>query len=143
MLRCWIVIVYYCHCMIYFLDDEFWVQQRTRMSVVPTGFSYDTLNSALRVFSQNLTTLDISACLDTSIFWPGHHEINAETPHWPFLRILKVTLRVVLPFGYWYFEGTNRVTPSSTTVTPLLAALAKAVKQMSVLEHFAIIVGHG
>lgn len=115
--------------MIYFLDDEYWVQLRTPMSVVPTGFSYDTLSSALGVFSQNLTALDLSACLDTSIFWPGRHEIKAGTPHWPFLRNLKVTFSVVSPFGCWYFEGTKRVTPSSTTVTPLLAALAKAVGQ--------------
>lgn len=51
------------------------------LSVVPPEFSYDPFSAALRTFSQNLTSLNItSACLSAEIFWPSPNENQEVMP---------------------------------------------------------------
>jgi hypothetical protein len=125
-------------------------------NLVPSRMSYDPLSTALRVFSQNLTSMHLTACVDSTIFWPSPHETNAVTPQWPHLKELYVNFSMLTPSGDWYFTGPNydpdndvfddeefywsyyRVDPDPVTFTPFIDAFAKAVKNMPVLEHFEL-----
>ncbi|KAF7510843.1 hypothetical protein GJ744_005943 [Endocarpon pusillum] len=139
-------------------------QRSTGPSLIPSGFSYDPFSAGLRTFSQNLTALALSAHLDSTLFWPSDKEPKAVAPIWPFLQTLDVTFNMVTPSGEWYFTGprpedhedddpaegiigddssdsnyTNyREHGDPVTINQLLAALAKAVQKMPVLEHFML-----
>ncbi|KAI9778755.1 MAG: hypothetical protein M1816_003908 [Peltula sp. TS41687] len=67
--------------------------------------SYDSLSSALRVFSQHLTELDLRICADSSLFWPSSQEAHATPPSWPCLKRLRVEFHPASPSGVWYFQG--------------------------------------
>lgn len=136
----------------------------TGPSLIPSGFSYDPFSAGLRSFSQHLTALTLSAHLDSTLFWPSDNETKAVAPIWPFLQTFDVTFNMVAPSGQWYFTGprpadhegddpaegiigdsssdsnyTNyREHSDPLTINPLLAALAKAVQKMPVLEHFML-----
>ena len=139
-------------------------QRTTGQSIIPPGFDYDPFSAGLRTFSQNLTSLTLSAHLDSTFFWPSANDTKAVTPIWPFLQTLDVTFNMVTPSGQWYFTGqrpayhdrddpvrgnigdssgdsnyTNyREHGDPATISQLLAALAKAVQMMPVLEHFML-----
>jgi hypothetical protein len=146
-------------------------QRTTGQSIIPPGFAYDPLSAGLRTFSQNLTSLTLSAHLDSTFFWPSETEIKAVAPIWPFLQKLDVNFDMVTSSGQWYFTGprpayhesddpargivggsagdsdyTNyREHGDPATISQLLAAFAKAVQKMPVLEHFMLTseLGHG
>jgi hypothetical protein len=122
-------------------------QNHTYPSIGPWGLAYDPLSTAMRTFSQRLTTLTLSAHVDSTLFWP--HEPSAAPPFWPCLKSLDVAFSMVAPCGAWYFTGPQaieaahgdastysefRIHPAARTFDPFLAALAKAVAQMPVLE---------
>ncbi|KAH7084456.1 hypothetical protein FB567DRAFT_529042 [Paraphoma chrysanthemicola] len=139
-------------------------QKRTCPSIVPTGFSFDPFSAALRRFSQNLTTVTLNAHLDSTLFWPSSDEQDAMAPYWPNLKSLDIDLIMIAPSGQWYFTGQRpsdhenddpgpviigadnlehnysdfRVHPDPDTFDPFLAALAKAIAQMPVLEYFML-----
>tara|TARA_R110002003_G_scaffold45_20_gene3655 strand:- start:14001 stop:15425 length:1425 start_codon:yes stop_codon:yes gene_type:complete len=139
-------------------------QRRTCPSIVPMDFSFDPFSAALRMFSQNLTTLTLNAHLDSTLFWPSPDEQDALNPSWPHLKSLDVEINMISPSGDWYFTGprpadhedddaergiigdadreydyTNfRVHPDPQTFDPFLAAFAKAVAKMPVLEYFML-----
>jgi hypothetical protein len=139
-------------------------QRRTCPSIVPMGFSFDPFSAALRMFSQNLTTLTLNGHLDSTLFWPSPDEKDALNPSWPHLKSLDVEINMIAPSGDWYFTGawpadhedddpergiigdadkeydyTNfRVHPDPQTFDPFLAAFAKAVAKMPVLEYFML-----
>jgi hypothetical protein len=78
--------------------------------------SYDPFSSALRLFSQHLTHLDLRICTDSTLFWPSSSESAAGPPSWPHLQHLHVELHPASPSGRWYFadprgaEGRNDAT---------------------------------
>jgi hypothetical protein len=138
-------------------------QRCTIPSIVPEGLTHDPCSSALRIFSQRLTTLTLSARVDPTLFWPS--EENSIPPSWPHLKFLDITFDMVAPSGKWYFTGPRpidhpdddpvrgdvggvderefsymdfRQHPDSETFDPFLAALAKAVAHMPVLEFFML-----
>jgi hypothetical protein len=138
-------------------------QRYTIPSIVLEGFIHDPCSSALRTFSQRLTTLTLSARVDPTLFWPS--EENAIPPSWPHLKSLNVTFDMVAPSGEWYFTGPRpidhpdddpirgivggvdereyswfdfRQHPDPETFDPFLGALAKAIAQMPVLEFFML-----
>lgn len=138
-------------------------QRYTIPSIVPEGLTYDPFSSALRMFSQRLTTLTLSAHIDPTLFWPS--EQNAIPPSWPHLKFLDITFNMVAPSGKWYFTGPRpidhphddpargiiggvderkysyrdfRIYPDPETFDPFLGAFAKAVAQMPVLEFFML-----
>jgi hypothetical protein len=140
-------------------------QRPTHPSVVPPELTYDPFSSALRNFSQNATTLDLDAQLDSTLFWPSPDEQNTSIPVWPHLKTLDIKLSMVSPSGEWYFTGPRpldnieddprrgiiggdvapgysycefRAYPDPETFDPFLAALAKAVANMPVLDHFML-----
>jgi hypothetical protein len=139
-------------------------QRRTCPSIVPSGLTYDPFSSALRTFSQNLTALTLSAHFDSTLFWPSPDEENAVVPTWLHLKTLDVTFNILTPSGDWYFTGPRpadhehddiargivgdserefsywnyRVHPDPETFDPFLAAFAKAVAKMPVLEYFML-----
>ncbi|EON69906.1 hypothetical protein W97_09170 [Coniosporium apollinis CBS 100218] len=139
-------------------------QRFTGPSLIPSGFSYDPFSAGLRTFSQSLTALTLSAHLESTLFWPSDNETKAVAPIWPFLQTLDLTFNMVTPSGEWYFTGprpedhedddpaegiigddssdsnyTNyREHGDPATINQLLAALAKAVQKMPVLEHFKL-----
>jgi hypothetical protein len=127
-------------------------QRGTCPGVMPPGLTYDPFSSALRTFSQNATALDLDAQLDSTLFWPSPDEEKAAVPAWPHLKTLDVKISLVSPSGDWYFTGTPtddlhgsgysnsdfRAHPDPETFDPFLAALAKAVAKMPVLEHFML-----
>jgi hypothetical protein len=140
-------------------------QRPTHPSVVPSELTYDPFSSALRTFSQNVTTLDLDAQLDSTLFWPSPDEENTTIPAWPHLRNLDIKLSMVSPSGEWYFTGPCpvdnieddprrgiiggdvapgfsynefRAHPDPETFDPFLAALAKAVANMPVLDYFML-----
>lgn len=149
---------------IIFYHDFPFDQRSTGESLIPSGFSYDPFSAGLRTFSQNLTSLTLSARLDSTFFWPSDNNTKTVAPFWPFLQTLDVTFDMVTPSGEWYFTGprpedhehdnraqgnigdssgdsdyTNcREHGDPATINPLLAALAKAVQKMPVLEHFML-----
>jgi len=128
--------------------------------IVPTGASYDPLSASFRIFSRHLSSLTLQAHVDSTLFWPSPHEPNATVPTWPCLRTLSIKFNMVAPSGAWYFKApapdprdfTDREFDSMdydplyhkrhyvepTMITPLLAALAMAVRNMPVLEHFKL-----
>jgi hypothetical protein len=131
--------------------------QRDRgQNFVPPGLSYDPFSASLRMLSQNLATMHVTACLDSTIFWPSAHEIDAITPHWPHLKELYIDFSMLSPAGDWYFTGPEydpdndvfndpeyyheyyRIDPDPDSFTPFINAFAKAVKNMPVLEHFKL-----
>ncbi|KAH9879248.1 hypothetical protein J1614_002687 [Plenodomus biglobosus] len=138
-------------------------QRHTRPSIVPGGLTYDPLSTALRNLSQRLTTLTLSARLDSTLFWPSQDK--GMSPSWPQLKSLDVTFDMVAPSGEWYFTGPRpvdhthddvdsgtvggvdarkysyrdfRIHPDPQTFDPFLGAFAKAVAQMPVLEFFML-----
>jgi hypothetical protein len=140
-------------------------QRPTRPSVVPPGLTYDPYSSAIRTFSQNATTLELDGQLDLSLFWPSPDEDNATVPAWPHLKKLDVEVSMVTPSGNWYFTGPwpvhheednpargiiggdvepgftytdFRAHPNRETFDPFLAAFAKALAKMPVLERFML-----
>ena len=80
-------------------------QRLAGRNIVSSGLSYDPFSAALRILSQNLTSLTVSAHLDSTLFWPSYQEENIVAPFWPFLRNLDVNFDMVTPFGDWYFTG--------------------------------------
>ena len=66
---------------------------------------YDPLSSALRVFPQHLTELDVWLYADSNLFWPSEQEIDAAPPSWLHLRRLHVEFHPASPSGAWYFQG--------------------------------------
>jgi hypothetical protein len=127
-------------------------QRRTCPSIVPSGFTYDPFSATLRTFSQNLTALKLRAHLDSTLFWPSPAEQgeSAVIPNWPYLKTLDVTFDMVTPSGNWYFRGSQpshpddnfywnyRLHPDRDTFDPFLAACAKAINKMPVLEYFIL-----
>ncbi|KAF1937389.1 hypothetical protein EJ02DRAFT_437906 [Clathrospora elynae] len=139
-------------------------QRRTGPSILPSMLTYDPFSATLRTFSQNLTALTLSAYVDSTLFWPSPDEENAVLPTWPHLKTLDITFDMVTPSGDWYFTGTRppdhedddvargivgdaereycymdyRVHPDPDTFDPFLAAFAKAVANMPVLEYFML-----
>jgi hypothetical protein len=123
-------------------------------NLVPSHLSYDPYSAGLRIFSQNLSSLSLTTCLDSTIFWPSPHESNAPTPYWPFLKDLYINFSLVSPSGEWYFTGPDyyreddfsddpdlyweyyRVDPDPVTFSPFIEAFAKAVEKMPILEFF-------
>jgi hypothetical protein len=140
-------------------------QRPKRPSVVPPGLTYDPFSSAIRIFSQNATNLDLDAQLDSSLFRPSPDERNSTVPAWPHLKKLDVKLSIVTPSGDWYFTGPCPVShedddpargdvggdvepgfsyaefrahPDPETFDPFLAAFAKSVARMPILESFML-----
>ncbi|KAF1947370.1 hypothetical protein EJ02DRAFT_440227 [Clathrospora elynae] len=139
---------------------------RVYPSRVPSGLTYDPLSTAIRTFSQNLTVLKLSAHFDLTLFWPSPDDENAVVPSWPHLKNLEVGFNMIAPSGDWYFTGPQpseledddaesdiveegqmkiyyhkdnyRVHPNLNTFDPFLAAFARAVANMPVLESFMI-----
>ncbi|KAF2819069.1 hypothetical protein CC86DRAFT_150510 [Ophiobolus disseminans] len=139
-------------------------QRRAGHNIVPPGYSHDPFSTALRTFSQNLTSFTLSAHLDSAIFWPVEKDIAA--PFWPYLRTLNVTFDMLTPTGEWYFTGTRpadhldddpergiiggdtndsdfdytnyREHADPITFGPFIAAFSKAVQNMPVLDHFSL-----
>ncbi|KAF2028303.1 hypothetical protein EK21DRAFT_101907 [Setomelanomma holmii] len=105
-------------------------QRYSRPSIVPEGFTYDPFSASLRIFSQRLTSLTLSAHLDSTIFWPSPDEHDATTPSWPHLKSLDITSDMLTP--------DFRIHPDPETFNPFLAAFAKAVARMPVLEYFML-----
>jgi hypothetical protein len=123
-------------------------------NLVPSHLSYDPYSAGLRIFSQNLSSLSLTTCLDFTIFWPSPHESNAPHPYWPFLKDLYIKFSLVSPSGEWYFTSPDyateddfsedsdlywdyyRVDPDPVTFSPFIAAFAKAVEKMPILEFF-------
>ncbi|KAJ8105217.1 hypothetical protein OPT61_g10313 [Boeremia exigua] len=113
-------------------------------SRIPPSALYDPFSAALRVFSQNLTSLVVNGFVDSSLFWPSIHE-TSRMPSWPALQKLTVLFNMASPSGAWYFDGTPdeseeqfREHPRARTLNPFLTAFAKAVHKMPVLEHFRL-----
>ncbi|OTA66756.1 hypothetical protein K449DRAFT_239300 [Hypoxylon sp. EC38] len=105
--------------------------------------SYEVLGSAMRTWSHNLTSLDISGVFDGSLFWPSEHELSLmPASPWPRLRYFHAWLGMTTPTGAWYFvpklESSPRNTPCEDTMHPLLESWAKALESMPVLEHASI-----
>ncbi|KAH7072168.1 hypothetical protein BKA63DRAFT_417846 [Paraphoma chrysanthemicola] len=139
-------------------------QRRTCPSIIPTGFSFDPFSATLRRFSQNLTTVTLNAHLDSTLFWPSPNEQNTIASYWPRLKSLDIDLIMIAPSEQWYFTGQRppdhenddpgrgiiggdnlkysysdfRVHPDPETFDPFLAAFAKAIAQMPVLEYFML-----
>jgi hypothetical protein len=78
--------------------------------------SYDPLSSALRVFSLNLTDLDLRICTDSTLLWPSSSSSPSEQdepdvsaaagpPSWPHLKHLQVEFHPASSSGRWYFAG--------------------------------------
>lgn len=81
-------------------SQKFW-----EVNGVPTDLSYDPVSAALRKLSLNLKKLDISGCVDPTIFWPAPGEADSQMPIWPFLESLRVHFDLVAPCGRWYLTG--------------------------------------
>jgi hypothetical protein len=138
-------------------------QRYTNPSIVPEGLTYDPFSSAIRTFSQCLTTLTLSAHVDATLFWPS--EEIATPPSWPHLKSLDLTFDMVAPSGKWYFTGPQPTDhpdddpsrdiiggvdereysyrdfqkhPDPETFDPFLGAFARAVAHMPVLESFML-----
>ncbi|KAI4593906.1 hypothetical protein KJ359_008950 [Pestalotiopsis sp. 9143b] len=106
--------------------------------------SYDPMSMSIRNFSQNLTSLNLSANLNASIFWPQPHEPDDNKnsiPHWPHLRHLTVRLGVARSDGTYYFQhpdppsrGGPDVVPREESMQELFSSWAKALSRMPRLE---------
>ena len=128
-------------------------------SIVPHDLPHYPFSTAIRTFSENLTSLTLSAHVDSTLFWPL--EEPATLPSWPNLTTLDITISLVTPSGELYFTGSLsrlhpddddpadgtigdlvpgkrnysnfRIRPDLGTCNPFLAALSKAALQMPVL----------
>lgn len=99
---------------------------------------------SIRNFSQNLTSLNLGANLDASIFWPQPHEPDDNKnsiPHWPYLRHLTVRMGVARSDGTYYFQrpdppakGDPDVVPVEESMQELFSSWAKALSRMPRLE---------
>ncbi|KAG4439138.1 hypothetical protein IFR05_005375 [Cadophora sp. M221] len=74
---------------------------------------FDPLSAALRVYSQQLVSLELLGCVDQTLFWPGEREVGIE-PFWPRVKNLKATFHPAAPSGRWYFQGPKGVGRDST-----------------------------
>ncbi|KAK2796009.1 hypothetical protein FQN51_009555 [Onygenales sp. PD_10] len=81
------------------------VDQNVPLPDLVKPLSYDPLSSALRVFSQRLTELDLRVYADSSLFWPSPGESDTAPPFWPYLKRLSVAFQPASPSGVWYFQG--------------------------------------
>ncbi|KAK7994150.1 glycoside hydrolase family 3 protein [Apiospora arundinis] len=68
---------------------------------------YELLGSALRKWSQRLTSFRVEGILDGTLFWPQTREKDdkgaADEPEWQSLQYLDVRLGSHTPSGWWYF----------------------------------------
>jgi hypothetical protein len=48
--------------------------------LVPSVMTYDPFSASIRRISHNLTTLNVRARIDYTLFWPSRHESNVTTP---------------------------------------------------------------
>ncbi|PVH74835.1 hypothetical protein DL98DRAFT_518992 [Cadophora sp. DSE1049] len=80
------------------------LDQGIAMPDLCSPFTYDPLSAALRIYSQNLVTLEIQGVVDQTLFWPVQED-GGSIPFWPRLKSLKVTFHSGTPSGRWYFQG--------------------------------------
>ena len=65
----------------------------------------DPLSSALRGFSQQLTSISLqSIVVGQELFWPNNPTANTQLPFWPNLISFQLTYGIATPYGEWYFE---------------------------------------
>ncbi|KAI1410169.1 hypothetical protein F5Y13DRAFT_77832 [Hypoxylon sp. FL1857] len=110
------------------------------------SLSYEVLGSAMRGWSHNLVSLDISGVFDGSLFWPSEHESSSTTmpaSPWPRLKRFHAKLGITTPAGLWYFiprsEKGPRDTPCEDTMQPLFESWAKALESTPVIEHASLL----
>ncbi|RMZ74489.1 mitochondrial carrier [Pyrenophora seminiperda CCB06] len=120
---------------------------------LPPALPYDPLSAAIRMMSQNLAILVLELNFDTTLFWPSRFE-TAVPPHWPRLRRLTVryakhlsrsTMSIKLLGAVVCHEGGHDsngiIHVADTEADAHLAAFAKAVQNMPVLEYFQFLSG--
>lgn len=105
----------------------------------------EPLGAALRMWSNNLVTLDLCGVFDGSLFWPPGGTKSSALPCWPNLKNLSVKLGVSTPSGGWYFtprpgpaSDGHRRAPCDDGLQPLFAAWSRALERMPVLENAAL-----
>jgi hypothetical protein len=112
------------------------------------SLSFDSFSAAIRMFSQNLTSLTITACLSPETFWPSPDEPDPDVPMWPNMLSLEVNFSQVAPYGKWYFidpvprrnaTETSRIYPDAATFDPFLAAFTKAALNMPKVKDFRLL----
>lgn len=67
---------------------------------------HDPLSSAIRIFSQGLSRLDLRTIADSTLFWRSSP--SEPEPSWPNLKHLSVEFHPSTPKGTWYFAGPRR-----------------------------------
>ncbi|KAK7977112.1 Oxoglutarate iron-dependent oxygenase [Apiospora saccharicola] len=114
---------------------------------------YNPLGAAIRTWSQNLVSLEVSGVFDRSLFWPSEAETTqtvagaSTSPHWPNLEPFTTELPPCSSDGTCYFiwdPDAQRAgiyagreislptlgQPNDGTLQPLLASWARALAQM-------------
>lgn len=126
-------------------------KQDVSCMMLQSELSYNPISSMIHVLSFKLTTLTLSAFVDSTLFWPSANENNGQiSPSWPFLRKFHRNFGMVAPTGEAYFAGLSRsqreeeeedgfqMEVCSSTMGPFLAALAKAVPNMPAMDGFTL-----
>ena len=74
-------------------------------SIIPTD-DFDRFSTSLRIFSQQLTSLNIHLIVISSeFFWPLDSDLDPQnTPYWPYLTSLFIFYVPVTPYGKWLLE---------------------------------------
>ncbi|KAF9699754.1 hypothetical protein EKO04_002673 [Ascochyta lentis] len=77
-----------------------YIDQRMPMPELVDPSLCDPFSTSIRMFLQQLRTMDLRVIADTTLFWPG----DGDTPHWPNLEHLHVEFHMSNPSGSWYFN---------------------------------------
>ncbi|KAI1765513.1 hypothetical protein GGR53DRAFT_465338 [Hypoxylon sp. FL1150] len=115
----------------------------------PAG--YDKLSQAIRLWSQNLVSLDISGLFSSTLFWPEPSEPSVKSPtlseFWPKLKNLHVKFLCMTPAGSYFFDNESvgwfpwhpcRNVPVDDSLNLLFRAWVRALDRMPVLEQASV-----
>lgn len=77
------------------------IDHREEMPDLVSPATHDPFSSSLRLLSQHLRKLQLTAVADETLFWPA----DGGEAFWPCLEILNVMFHIASPSGLWYFDG--------------------------------------
>jgi len=109
---------------------------------------YDLLSAAIRTMSYNVTIMTLKLDFDETLLWPSSDEA-AGTPYWPHLKELEVRFNMYTPdtdMAHVLLEppasaNDRTIRGAGAVMDLILAALAKAVQSMPMIEFIEFIGG--